>query len=114
MLSKFVRPAILLVLIIVLLGIFGIRVTHPQSGLRSALGSAKSTLVIYTHGNKVSVGNRAIVTTGIPGSDPSLVFIRGVEATSVDVQSQKILQRIDNKAVKGKLLLVIPYLGYIF
>lgn len=114
MLSKYLRPAILVVVLFVVLSFFGIRITHPQSGLRSALGPANSNLVIYVHGNKVAVGNRAIVSTGVPGSDPSLVFIRGVEATTVDVQSQKILQRIDKKAIKGKLLLVIPFLGYIF
>ena len=114
MLYKFARPAVILVLVIALLGVFGIRITHPETGLKSALGSAKSTLVVYIKSQKVGVGSRAIVDTGVPHADPNLSYIRGVEATTVDVQSGQILQRIPKKSIKGKMLLVIPFIGYLF
>jgi len=114
MLYKFLRPAALLVIVIVILGLCGIRIGHPQSGLKNALGSAQSSLVIYRSSHSLGQGSKAVVVTHNPKADPALVFIRGVEATTVDIQSQGILQRIPKKDINGKLILVIPFLGYLF
>ena len=56
-----------------------------------------------------------VVNTGQPNSDPALSIVNSVDKQFVHIQSGTMLQAIDlEKNVKGKLLLVIPFAGYLF
>jgi len=111
--SKIVRPIILVALACLLLSAFGLRVSHPQSGLKSALGSASSSVAVYRHTSKVAKSDKIVVTTGIKDSDPALAIVINADKTSVDIQAGTTLQRVETKNVQGKLILVLPFVGLI-
>ncbi len=111
--SKIVRPAILVVLVCLLFTAFGFRISHPHSGLKSALGSSSSSLAFYHHTSNVSKGDKIVVTTGLKDKDPALAIVMKADKTSVDIQAGSTLQRVDAKNVQGKLILVIPFVGFI-
>lgn len=112
-LANTARVLILTLLIVVILGVFGLRVAHPNSGLRSALGEASSTLVIYKKGTDVEKEDRIIVDTGQRKSDPTLAVVNYIEDGSISLRVGTMLMRVENEAVYGKLLIVIPFLGYL-
>jgi hypothetical protein len=92
----------------------GLRFDHPQSGLKNALGSATSSIALYRHNSNYTNGNIVIVNTGDKRLDPALARISNVTAEGVDIQSGPQIQRVDAKAVKGRLLVIIPFIGAVF
>ena len=112
--SKVFRPFVLIVIICVLCSLLGFRISHPQSGLKSALGSASSSLAFYHHTSKVSKGDKIVVTTGQKDKDPALALVMAADGAVVDIQAGSVLQRVNSKDVQGNLILVIPFVGYIF
>lgn len=108
---KVVAGASLLVLI---LALAGVRVTHPQTGLKSALGQAKTSIAIYYKTSDVSKGQKVIVHTGLGSADPVLASVFKIKGDDVDLQVGTSLQRVSAKDnIQGKLILVLPFLGYI-
>lgn len=105
----------LIVLIVVGASYFGgIRVAHPQSGLKNSLGSAKSGLALYRANSNFFKGDLVVVNTGDNRLDPALAKVSNIAEDSIDIQSGTQIQRVDSKAIKGKLLIVFPFLGYFF
>ncbi len=111
--SRVLRPIILVLIFFIILFGLGLRLGHPESGLKSALGPAKSSIAVYWKGNSVSKGDNVIVTTGKPGQDPTLAVVAGTTSGYVDIQSGRELQRIESNQVHGKLLAIIPFIGYL-
>jgi hypothetical protein len=111
--SRVLRPVILVLIFFIILFGLGLRLGHPESGLKSALGPAKSSIAVYWKGNSVSKGDNVIVTTGKPGQDPTLAVVAGTTSGYVDIQSGRELQRIESNQVHGKLLAIIPFIGYL-
>ena len=111
--SRVLRPVILILIFFLILFVLGLRVDHPESGLKSALGPAKSSIAVYWDGNSVSKGDNVIVTTGKPGQDPTLAVVAAITSEYVDIQSGRELQRIEPNQVHGKLLAIIPFIGYL-
>ena len=111
--SRVLRPVILVLIFFIILFGLGLRLGHPESGLKSALGPAKSSIAVYWKGNSVSKGNNVIVTTGKPEQDPTLAVVAGTTSGYVDIQSGRELQRIESNQVHGKLLAIIPFIGYL-
>ena len=96
-----------------LLSLVGIRFEHPKSGLRSALGSADSSVAIYWHTKSVSKGAKVVVDTGMKDKDPALAIVSNVSGKDIDIQAGSQLQRITSEKVHGKLLAIIPFFGYV-
>ena len=110
--SRILRPLILgFILLLILFGL-GLRFDHPESGLRSALGPANSSIAVYWHGNSGDKGDKLVVSTGKPGQDPALVLVTGNAPGFIDIQSGQELQRIPLNQVHGKLLAIIPFIGF--
>ena len=116
--SKFknlIRVLILVIAFVFLLSILGLGFAHPKSGLKNALGPASSSLAVYYDTKNISKGSKVVVNTGQPNSDPALSIVNSVDKQFVHIQSGTMLQAIDlEKSVKGKLILVIPFAGYLF
>ena len=112
--SKILRYVIIAFLIIGLLSLIGIRFEHPKSGLKSALGSADSSIAIYWHTKTVSKGSKIVVNLGSKDKDPALAIVSNVTGKDVDVQAGSQLQRVTPDKVKGKLLAILPFFGYLF
>lgn len=96
----------------VLLFALGIRVTHPQSGMEHALGSAESSIAIYRVTDNYSLDDKVVVA--LPENGPALGVVRGVVEGSLDVQIGATLYRLGLADVDGKMVVIIPFIGYLF
>jgi hypothetical protein len=95
----------------VILFALGLRIDHPKSGLRNALGSAESSVVVYWHQSKLSVGEKVIVILDKPALDPALAIINNINPDSIDVSTTGAFERVPNENVKGTLVMVFPFIG---
>jgi hypothetical protein len=100
-------------LVVVLGALFGFRVEHPGSGLKNALGPASSGIVVYKKANQFAVGNKIVINTQTPETSPALVIVRAVAESTLDVQSGAKAEQIKIEDTKGKIVLVIPFIGSI-
>ncbi len=102
----------MVIAVVIALGLVtGLRVAHPQDGLKSSLGAAKTTLVIYKKNKDVSTGAKVIVTLNEGGA--GLAIVTAVNADTVDVNLESKFQRIPNDDIRGNLLAVLPFIGVI-
>ena len=99
------------VLLVFILFVAGIRVAHPQLGLQSSLGSAKTTLVIYK--STITVDKDSKVVVKVNDVQTGTGIVRETSNENVDVNLNTKFERIPNEDIKGKLILVIPFIGVI-
>ena len=90
----------------------GFRAVHPADGLTSAMGSAKSSIVIYKHGGTYDVGQKVVVEVSGQGKQSGIVKSATPEA--VDVDTRAAFVRVKQEEVLGKLYLVVPFFGTLF
>lgn len=89
----------------------GIRVAHPHDGLKNALGSAQSGLVVYQKNPALTVQEKVIVRIEDPAKSPILAFVAANNGKTVDVQTGDVAFSVKPSQIYGKLILVIPFLG---
>jgi len=111
--SSAARWMIGFIAVLALFYLLGIRVAHPHDGLKNALGSAQSGLVVYQTKPALVVKAKVLVHIPDKGRDPLLAFIAANRGKTVDVQSGATAFSVDSSQVYGKLILVIPFLGSI-
>lgn len=111
---RWVNTIAISLLVIVVFLMLGLRISHPKSGLNSAVGSAKTSLVIYKKVDKIEVGQRVLVNTGAKDVDPVVAIAKTVSANSVDVQTERMLVQVTNQNVKGRIVALFPFIGGIF
>jgi len=109
MLTKRGKVVLGALLAVVLFFAFGFRVTHPQSGLDHALGSAQSSLALYRSVDTFAVDDK--VVAALPTDGPALGIVRGVFGDAYDVQIGSQLFRLNKQDIDGKMLVIIPFLG---
>ena len=90
----------------------GFRAVHPADGLTSAMGSAKSSIVIYRGGGTYQVGEKVVVEVSGQGKQSGIVKSATPEA--VDVDTRAAFVRVKQEDVLGKLYLVVPFFGSLF
>ena len=112
MFTTWPRRLILTVVVLVLLGAAGLRVTHPRSGLNDSLGSASSGIAIYWTGHNYAVGTDIIYASDDSKENPALGAIKNVNSDSYDVQNPKFLEMVKKQHVSGKLIIIIPFVGW--
>jgi hypothetical protein len=98
--------------IAVVLFALGFRAVHPADGLTSAMGSAKSSIVIYKSGGTYEVGEKVVVEVSGQGKQSGIVKSATPEA--VDVDTRAAFVRVKQEDVLGKLYLVVPFFGSLF
>jgi hypothetical protein len=99
--------------VLALLFVVGIRVGHPHSGLSTALGSASSSLVIYKASNELAVGEKILGASADPKLSPVLGVVAEVGSDFYTVKNGKFLEQVSKKEARGKMIVVIPFLGYL-
>jgi hypothetical protein len=109
MTKSWVKPVAAIAIVVALFLGAGFRIAHPVSGLSSALGSAKSSLVIYKASGQSVVGSKVVVN--IEGLGVGLGTVKSAASGSVDVDLGATFNRVSEKDVSGKLIAVIPFLG---
>lgn len=102
---------IALAAIFVVLFALGFRVIHPENGLQSAMGSAKSSIVLYKSSSNYAVGHKVIVEVAGQGKQTGIV--KSASDGSVDVDTLVAFVRVKNEDVLGKLIIVLPFFGTI-
>jgi hypothetical protein len=100
---------IALAAILVVLFTLGFRVIHPENGLSSAMGSAKSSIVIYKHSSNYAVGHKVVVEVAGQGKQTGVV--KSASDGSVDVDTLVAFVRVKDEDVLGKLVVVVPFFG---
>ena len=90
-----------------------IRISHPHSGLKNALGSASSGIVVYKQTHDFAVGSKILFNSKDAATSPVLAIVRATDGTSLDVQSGLSLERIENTDAYGKLIVIVPFIGTI-
>jgi hypothetical protein len=103
------KPLAIVLAIVVALFAFGFRVAHPQSGLNSAMGSAKSSIVLYKHVGQAMPGDKVVID--VAGTGTSLGIVKSASAGTVDVDSVNAFTRVKQSEVRGKLIAIIPFFG---
>lgn len=102
---------IALAAIVVVLFALGFRVVHPENGLQSAMGSAKSSLVLYKHSGEYAVGSKVVVEVAGGGKQSGIV--KSATKETVDVDTRVAFVRVKQEDVLGKLIVVVPFFGSI-
>jgi hypothetical protein len=105
------RGIVFAAILLVILFALGLRLDHPKSGLKTALGSANSSIAVYWHKSEISAGDKVLVQTGAPSMDPMLAIVNNVNTDYVDVQTNTTLQRIPTKNIHGTLVMIFPFIG---
>jgi hypothetical protein len=114
------RRLLIAVAIVVLFFAFGLRLTHPNEGLTSAMGSAQSGIVIYKHSDKYSKGDKVVFRLKESAS-PDNVYLGQVitsDANGVGIDAKAVITQINpadvKGAIKGKMIVIVPFFGKIF
>jgi hypothetical protein len=113
MFSRTRNRIIAVALLVVLFFGFGFRLGHPQDGLKNALGSAQSGVVLYKTGADFKTGAKAMVRINEPDPSPIIAFIVSTEGENVQIQSGTEVVLVKKEQVYGKLIAVIPFIGSI-
>jgi hypothetical protein len=103
---------IALAAIVVILFSLGFRMIHPENGLSSAMGSAKSSVVLYKHSGSYAVGSKVVVEVAGQGKQTGIV--KSATKETVDVDTRVAFIRVKQGDVLGKLIIVVPFFGTIF
>ncbi|MEN9324781.1 MAG: hypothetical protein RL414_535 [Actinomycetota bacterium] len=111
--NSFARKTGIALLVIVALFAFGIRASHPHGGLTNALGSAKSGIAIYKKTQTVDTGAKIVYVSDKKEISPALGSVIGKNPKYYDIENGQFLEGVNPENVQGKLLFVVPFLGYI-
>lgn len=110
--ARFKVPAIVVAALVVLLAL-GFRFEHPASGFKTALGSPSSSLVITKKADAYTVGDKVIVISASKELSPLLGQVTAITDGQYSVTNGVFLETISSENVKGKMIVVLPFLGYI-
>ena len=99
---------------LVLLYILGFRIEHPQSGFKTALGSASSSIVLTQKSDTYGIGQKVVAASQSKELSPVLGQITAVNGTSYSVTNGVFLESVESKNISGKMIVVLPFFGYLF
>jgi len=110
--ARFKIPAIIAAVLVVLLAL-GFRFEHPESGFKTALGSPASSVVITKKADAYSVGDKVVVNSASKELSPLLGQVTAVTEGEYSITNGVFLETISGENVKGKMIVVLPFLGYL-
>ena len=113
-LNRAIRPIVYLAIFGLIFTLFGFRVAHPKSGLRSAAGEANTSLVAYKHSDTFEVGDKVIIRLDESTKSPAIGIVRTIQEENFVVQTGDLILTVPDKKISGKLLGVFPFIGSIF
>lgn len=92
---------------------FGLRIIHPQSGAKTALGNSNTSLVVVKKEESYAIGSKVISKISIPNLSPSMAVVSAAGSGNYLLSTNKGYFQVVKKDIKGKVLVVLPFLGYI-
>ena len=105
------KVAIVVVAVALVMSALGFRLGHPQSGLSSAVGDAKTSILLYKKVDKFSAGDRVLVDIGDSELSPATSIIRSVDGKNIEVQAGELRVQVTSDQIKGRVLALFPFLG---
>jgi hypothetical protein len=112
MFNRVKKPLAAVLILSFILFLFGFRVVHPQAGLANALGSAQSSLAIVKKADVYKSGDKIVAQAQV-GESPVLGIIASAEGGSLELILENSVARTTPDKVSGKLVAVIPFVGYL-
>jgi hypothetical protein len=112
-LNRFAKPLAVVIVASLVLFLFGFRLVHPQDGLSNALGSAQSSIAVVKKANLYKSGDKIVAEAQV-GKSPVLGVIASAENGSLELILDNSVARTTPEKVSGKLVAVIPFVGYLF
>ena len=107
---RLLKGFLVLVVVFIAATLMGVGVSHPQAGLSTALGSAKSSIVIYRETDEISAGDR--VVANVEGDlSPIFAVVTSTEGDSLAIQFQGSFFSVKAEDIKGKMIVVVPFFG---
>ena len=110
--ARFKVPVIAAAVLIVLFAL-GFRFEHPASGFKTALGSPSSSVVITKKADAYSIGDKVVVISASKDLSPLLGQVTAVTDGSYSITNGVFLETISGENIKGKMIVVLPFLGYL-
>ena len=107
------KAAIFLGVYFILTGPLGFWVAHPESGLKSAAGSATSSVAIMRTGNIATAGDTVIANSPIADKSPVLAIVASVSEDGYALNTDTGLLFVEKADVHGRLVLVVPFIGIV-
>ena len=107
------KPIAIFIVLALLVFVLGFRVGHPHSGLKNALGSAQSGIVLYKKADSFKVGSKIVANLKDESASPIHAIVRPSSPKMLDIQGELTTQQIKTSDVLGKLILVVPFIGSI-
>lgn len=111
--KRWLRNLLVVLTVLIIAGVSGVRVTHPKGGLSNALGPAHSGLAIYIKGNSVKTGDKVVYVSQDTKHSPALGNVSGVNPKYYDVENGKFIEGVNTLEVQGKLVIIIPFIGWL-
>jgi hypothetical protein len=103
------KPLAVIAVVLIAFFALGFRLAHPQAGLSSALGSAKSSIVVYKSVGQAMPGDKVLIE--VKGTGTSLGIVKSARAGTVDVDTVNAFTRVKQTEVIGKLVAIVPFFG---
>lgn len=105
------KIAIVAVVVVAVMASLGFRIGHPQSGLSSAVGDAKTSILLYKKVDKFAAGDRVLVDIGDSELSPATSIVRSVDGNEIEVQAGDLRVQVTSEQIKGRVLALFPFLG---
>ena len=107
-----VRVLIIVLAVSVVSYLGGLRFAHPQEGLGTALGSAKTSIVLYRAGDSLAFENKIIFKSS--SGSTALGAVAGTNGSTAYVNVDTRFEQVNQDQVKGRLISVFPFVGVLF
>ena len=111
--KRLFKAAIFLGVYFILTGPLGFGIAHPESGLKSAAGSATSSVAIMRTGHNATAGDTVIANNPIAGQSPVLAIVASVSKNGYALNTDTGLLNVKKADVHGRLVLVVPFIGIV-
>ena len=98
---------------LVILYLLGFRIEHPHSGFKTALGSASSSIVLTQKSDSYGVGQKVVAASQSKELSPVLGQVTAVNGNSYSVTNGVFLETVEGKNISGKMIVVLPFFGYL-
>jgi hypothetical protein len=107
------KKTLIVLAALVLLYALGFRLEHPHSGFKSALGSASSSIVLTQKTSNYGIGQKVVAGSQSKELSPILGQVTAVTGTTYSVTNGVFLESIEGKKIAGKMIIVLPFFGYL-
>jgi len=107
------KKPLIVVAILVLFYALGFRLEHPNSGFKTAVGSATSSIALVQKSDTYGVGQKVVAASASSELSPVLGQVTAVNGSSYSITNGVFLETVEGEKIQGKLILVVPFLGYL-